>query len=179
MQTRKLIILLSIYTIIFIGFVTYSTLPEQFRSIDRTIEYQTIVDTEKIRLFDVMADVENYPLVFQKNYVSVVILNQTSNSVLSLETVKEAGVQITLQIEHIFIPYESHRISILDGDAKGTSIIVWFDDFGENKTQISTKLDLHLKGVMSPFGIIPEQNIIHAQNTMLNNFLERLNEIES
>ena len=174
MQTRKLIILLSIYTIIFISLVTYSTLPDQFRTVERTIEFQTIVDAEKIKLFDVMADVENYPSVFQENYVSVKILNQTNNSIMSLETVKEAGIQTTLQVKHTIIPYESHQMSILDGDAKGTTIIVWFSDFDTNKTQISIKLDLRLKGIMTPFGVIPDQNIQHALSTVLNNFLEYL-----
>jgi len=179
MQTRKLIILLSIYTVIFTVLVTYTTLPEQLRTIERSIEFQTNVSVEKTRLFEVMADVENYPSVFQENYVSVKILNKTSNFILSLETVKEAGIQTTFQVKHSLIPYESHQITILDGDAEGTNIIVWFDDFDVNRTQISVKLELKLKGVMYPFGIIPDQNINNAFNTVLNSFIEYLDIFES
>ena len=159
--------------------VTYATLPEQLRSIERSIAFQANVDVEKTKLFDVMADVENYPSIFPENFVSVKILNKTSNSILSLETVKEAGVQITFQVKHTMIPYESHQISILDGEAEGTNIVVWFNDFDVNKTQISAKLDLRLKGIMAPFGIIPDQNIKHAFNTILNGFIEYLDKFES
>jgi len=179
MQTRKLIILLSIYAIIFIVLVTYTTLPEQLRKIERSIELQTIVDVDKLLLFEVMADVENYPSVLQENYVSVKILNKTRNVIHSLETVKEAGIQTTFQVKHTIIPYQSHQISILDGDAQGTNIIVWFNDFGPNRTQISAKLDLRLKGIMYPFVIIPDQNINNAFNTVLNSFIEYLDIFES
>ena len=174
MQTRKLIILLVIYGAIFTVLVIYTTLPEQLVTIERSIEFQTNVDVEKTKLFYVMADVENYPLIFPENFVSVEILNKTSNSILSLETIKEAGIQTTFQVKHTMFPYESHQITILDGDAEGTNIIVWFNDFDVNKTQISAKLDLRLKGIMIPFGIIPDQNIKHAFNTILNSFIEYL-----
>lgn len=179
MQTRKLIILLVIYVAIFTVLVTYTTLLEQLRVIERSIEFQTNVDVEKTKLFGVMADVENYPSIFPENFVSVKILNKTSNSILSFETVKEAGIQTTFQIKHTMVPYESHQITILDGDAEGTNIIVWFNDFDANKTKISAKLDLKLKGIMIPFGIIPDQNINHAFNTILNGFIEYLDKFES
>ena len=179
MQTSKLIILLSIYTVIFTLLVTYTTLPESFRTIERSMELQTSVDVEKTKLFDVMADVESYPSIFPENFVSVKILNKTNNSILSLETVKEIGIQTTFQVKHTLIPYESHQITILDGDAEGTNIIVWFNDFDVNRTQISAQVDLRLKGVMFPFGILPDQNINHAFNTILNGFIEYLDKFES
>jgi len=170
MQTKKLIILLVIYAGIFTVLVTYTTLPEQLRTIERSLEFQTNVDVEKTKFFEVMADVENYPSVFQENYVSVKILNKTSNSILSLETVKEAGIQITFKVKHTLTPYEFHQITILDGDAKGTNIVVWFNDFGVNGTQISAKLDLKLKGILTPLSIVPDNNIRQAMNTVITNF---------
>ena len=56
-------------------------------------------------------------------------------------------------------PYEFHQITILDGDASGTNIVLLFNDLDVNRTQISVKLDLKLKGIMAPFGILPAQNI--------------------
>lgn len=179
MKDRKSVILFVIYVVIFIVFVTYATLPEQLRTIQRSVEFQTTVDVEKTKLFDVMADVENYPLVLPESYVSVKILNKTSNSILSLETVKEAGVQATFHVRHTIIPNESHQITILDGDAKGTNIVIWFNNSDSNKTQISTKLDLRLTGIMAPFGILPENNIHHAFNTILDSFAEYVHKTES
>lgn len=179
MKNRNLVILFVIYIVIFTVLVTYTTLPEQLRTIERSLKFQTTVDVEKTKLFDVMADVENYPSILPESYVSVKILNKTSNSILSLETVKEAGVQTTFKVKHTIIPYESHQITILDRDAKGTSIVVWFNDLDLNKTQISTKLDLRLTGIMAPFSILPDQNIHHAFNTVLNSFVEYVHKTES
>ena len=174
MQTRKLIILLVIYAIIFTVLVTYTTLPEKLRTIERSLEIQRTVDVEKIKLFDVMADVKHYPSILPDNYVSVEILSNTTNSIMSLETIKEAGVQTTFKVQHTIIPFQSHQITILDGDAKGTSIMILFNSLDDNKTQISATLDLKVKGIMYPFGILPEQNIRHAFNTILDHFVSYL-----
>lgn len=172
MRTRKKIILFVIYAVVFTVLVTYITLPEQLRAIERSIEVQTNVDIEKTKLFEIMADVKNYPYFLPENYVSVQILDKTGNSIRSLETAKEAGIQTTFTVKHTLIPYESHQMTILDGDAEGTNIFLWFDDFDVNKTTISVKLDLKLKGIMMPFSIISHHNVKSALDTALNSFIE-------
>lgn len=174
MKSSNSIILFVMYSMFFIILVIYTTLPDELRTIERSLEFQTIIDVEKKNLFDVMANVENYPLILPNSYVSVQILDKTDNSIISLETVKEAGIQTTFKVKHDFIQYDSHQITILDGDAKDSSIILWFNDYDINKTRILVKSDLKLKGIMIPFGIIPDENIHHAFNTVLNGFTEYL-----
>jgi len=172
MKPNNRTILFSIYSIILIILVIYTTLPDELRTIERSLEFETIVDVEKTNLYDIMADIEKYPLVMPDSYVSVEVLEKKDNSIISLETVQEAGIQIPFMVKHTLIPYESHQITILDGDAKDSNIILWFNDYNVNQTQISVKLNLNFKGVMVPFGIIPHENINHAFNTILDKFIE-------
>ncbi len=175
MKSNNRIILFSIYSIILIILVSYTTLPDELRTIERSLEFETIVDVEKTNLYDIMANIEKYPLILPDSYVSVEVLEKKDNFIISLETIQESGIQITFTVKHILIPYESHQIIVLDGDAKDSNIILWFNDYDVNKTQISVKSDLNFKGIMIPFGIIPDKNIHHAFNTILDTFIEYMN----
>ena len=172
MKHRKFVILFIVYSISFIILVSNATLPDELRTIERSLEFQTIVDVEKNDLFSIMANVEKYPLILPDSYVSVKILDKKDNYIIALETVKEAGIQTTFKVKHTFIENESHEITILEGDAKNSNIVVWFTDYSVNKTQISIESNLQLKGIMAPFGIVPDGNFHHALNTILDMFIE-------
>jgi len=169
MQTKQKF-LLSFYVIIFSSLVIMTTFPDELRPAERTIELSTVVSANKILLFNQISDVEKYPIVFPDTFISVEILEKNNNSIKTLETAKEIGIEQTLQIQHDLIPTDSHEITILSGDAKGTKIIIWFYEIDEN-----TKLDLHLEGLLIPFGLLSDNNFQHAFDTMINRFVEYVN----
>jgi ribosome-associated toxin RatA of RatAB toxin-antitoxin module len=152
-----------------------TTFPDELRPAERTIELSTVVSANKILLFNQISDVEKYPIVFPDTFISVEILDKNNNSIKTLETAKEIGIEQTLQIQHDLIPTDSHEITILSGDAKGTKIIIWFYEIDENTTRISAKLDLHLEGLLIPFGLLSDNNFQHAFDTMINRFVEYVN----
>jgi coenzyme Q-binding protein COQ10 len=152
-----------------------TTFPDELRPTQRTIELSTVVSANKILLFNQISDVEKYPIVFPDTFISVEILDKNNNSIKTLETAREIGIEQILQIQHDLIPTDSHEITILNGDAKGTKIIIWFYEIDENTTRISAKLDLHLEGLLIPFGLLPESNFQHAFDTMINRFAEYVN----
>jgi|SaaInlStandDraft_2_1057019.scaffolds.fasta_scaffold16773_3 ribosome-associated toxin RatA of RatAB toxin-antitoxin module len=174
MQTKHKF-LLSFYVIIFCSLVIIATFPDELRPTERTIELNSVVSANKILLFNQISDVEKYPMVLPDTFISVDILDKTNNSIKTLETAKEMGIEQTLQIQHDLIPTDSHEITILNGDAKGTKIIIWFYEIDENTTRISAKLDLHLEGLLIPFGLLPESNFQHAFDTILDRFVEYVN----
>jgi coenzyme Q-binding protein COQ10 len=152
-----------------------TTFPDELRPTQRTIELSTVVSANKILLFNQISDVEKYSIVFPDTFISVEILDKNNNSIKTLETAKEIGIEQTLQIQHDLIPTDSHEITILNGDAKGTKIIIWFYEIDENTTRISAKLDLHLEGLLIPFGLLSDNNFQHAFDTMINRFAEYVN----
>jgi coenzyme Q-binding protein COQ10 len=174
MQTMNKL-LFTIYVIIFIPLIIFTVFPNELKTLDRTIEFQSTVPVNKIQIFNLMSEIEKYPLIFPDTFVAVEILNQTNHSIKTLETAKEMGIEKTFQIQHDLIPFESHEITILDGDAKGTKIVVWFNKIDENSTELSVKINLHVKGILVPFGILPESNFEHAFNTILKGFVEYTN----
>jgi|TARA_B110000438_G_scaffold112227_1_gene110124 ribosome-associated toxin RatA of RatAB toxin-antitoxin module len=172
MKTR--VFLVTIYVVIFVTLVTIVNVPDEMKSVDRTIEFSSIVSSNRVEIFNLIADVEKYPLIFPNTFTDVQISEKSHNTFKTFETAKEAGIKKTFEIQHDLIPFEFHKITILDGNAIGTSISIWFDDVDENNTKISIKLNLNLKGILVPFGFLPDSNIEHAFGTILKGFSEYL-----
>jgi len=147
-----------------------SGLPDIGPKLIKEISFVKIVDLNKQEIFDVMADIENYPRVFPRNVISVNILEQTENELLVEEKITEIGIVSKLLVKHTLLPYEQHIIEIIDGDAQGTKIIQKFEEI-DNKTKLSTFAEFKFDGVLIPFHFIPETQLIHAMDTMISNFV--------
>ena len=91
-------------------------------------EFETsrLVDVPNNRIFNVMADIENFPNILPENVVSVNIVNKTDNEITAEEELFEAGIKTKLLVKHTIKPYSEHVIEIIDGDAEGTKITQYF-----------------------------------------------------
>ena len=70
-------------------------------------EFETsrLVDISSTRIFDTMANVENFPNILPENVVSVNILSKTDNEIIAEEELSEAGIKTKLLVKHIIKPY--------------------------------------------------------------------------
>lgn len=127
------------------------------------------MNIEKEQIFRIMTDVSNYSNILPQNIISVKILDQNENSIIAEETMIEKGVKVTMLVKHTFIPFQTHSIEILEGDAKNTTIIQNFTSIG-NETEIETNVNFELNGVLSTLAFLPKSNYEHAMNTILTNF---------
>lgn len=129
------------------------------------------------KIFAVMADIENYPNILPNNIIYVNIINQTEvkgNStkiIFAEEKVSERGVITTLTVKHEITSPHGHKIEIMDGDAKGTTIKLKFESV-ENGTKLSSEAIIHIKGILAPFGFLTTPNLESALNSALDAFIE-------
>ena len=136
-------------------------------------EFETsrLVDISNTRIFDIMANVENFPNVLPENVVSVNILSKTDNEIIAEEELSEAGIKTKLLVKHTIKPYSEHIIEIIDGDAEGTKITQYFESV-DAQTKLTTKVNLNVKGITSLVAFVPEGNLVHAINTVVSHFVE-------
>ena len=139
------------------------------------IENTRDVFQHKEEAFLIMTDVKNYPKILPKNIVSVNIINQVDNTVLAEYELIENGIRTKLLAEHTMYPYDKHILEIMDGDAKGTKLIQDFttvecDESVGKCTQIASRVELNLGGILTPFGFLPKSNLDHAFNTIITSF---------
>lgn len=117
--------------------------------IEKHFVKQVNLDNKKI--FDAMADVKDYPTILPNRYMSVVVLNSSSNIIYTQETLHEKSLKLTLLVKHTLTPYSKHVIDVLSGDAKGTEIIFTYEGHG-NLTTIKTDAKIYLHGILVPLG---------------------------
>jgi ribosome-associated toxin RatA of RatAB toxin-antitoxin module len=129
------------------------------------------IDIPKEIFFRIITDVSNYPLILPQNIQSVTIKEQYDNVIIAEETMVEKGVRTTLVVKHTVVPYKTHTIEVLEGDAKGTKIIQSFESI-PNGTRINTNIHFDLKGILYPVLFLPQSNFEHAMNTVLTNFVQ-------
>ena len=125
----------------------------------------------KAKLFDTMTDVKNYPIILPKNVISVKILNQSDNVIYAEEEVVEKYVKTKLIVKHTIHPYDNHTMEVMSGDAKGTIITQTFDG-NDSITKFTTKIELHLQGILAPFVYFPKYVLVDELNNIISQFLD-------
>ena len=123
------------------------------------------------REYRVITDVENYHKILPGNIQSSNIIERSDNVFLVEYEVFEAGINTKLLVQHKMYPYNEHIMEIIDGDAKGTKITQKFSDT-DSVTKINTLIEFELKGILSPIGFLPKNNLEHAANTILTSFID-------
>ena len=135
------------------------------------IKTESTFNVEKEIIFNIMANVGNYPKILPQNIISVEIIEEEDNVIMAKEVLMERGIKITILAKHTLTPYSEHIIEIMDGDAKGTKIKQTFTD-NEGSTKISTEVELKLKGIINSMYYLPKHNFEHAIGTVNTNFVE-------
>ncbi len=131
-----------------------------------------VTNVDKNRIFDTIANIENYPNVLPNNILSVNIINRTENVIYAEETVQESGFKTKFLIRHQLQPYVSHKLEIYGENAHGTSIITTYEDV-DNGTKITLDINMQLSGPSAVFiSHLSENNIQSAMNSVLTSFVD-------
>ena len=142
-----------------------------------SLEFERTLEIEQEKLFLTMSDIENFPKVLPKNFVSVNILEINENKelgnivIIAEEEIQEKGMRTKFLVKHTLISSDEHILEIIDGDAKGTKIHLFFSTDG-NFTKLITTVDINFKGLLTPFAYLPESNVNHAMNTLVTTFYD-------
>lgn len=130
-----------------------------------------LTDVNKKDIFLTMADIKEYPKILPDNYISVDIINDTNGTIFAKEEVQQMGIRTKMLVKHEIIPYSKHILTILDGDAKGSTITETFDG-NDSHTRLTTDIDVHLHGILSPFASLTKSNLDSAVNTVISKFVD-------
>ena len=130
-------------------------------------QYKKEFSVDSKKLFDLLADVKNYPEIFPENIKSVKILNQTDNTIFTEETILLQGKTRVIEVKHEIKPYRSHTIIVLSGELKNTSFIINFHE-ENSKTHINIKAEVWFPAYLGFF--------VNNGPTGLNNFNQLINQ---
>jgi len=172
---RKKIILICVLPILALGTLAYinyqlgnSIFDTEGVMKDSIVE---LTDVNKKDIFLTMADIKEYPKILPDNYITVDIINDTNGTIYSKEEVQQMGIKTKMLVKHEIIPYSKHTLTILDGDARGSIITEFFDE-NDSHTKLTTDIDVHLHGILSPFTSLTKSNLDSAVNTVISKFVD-------
>ena len=134
------------------------------------ISFTKTIKINKEQIFNTMADYQNFPKVLPQNVVSIEsVATEKNTHVYKIEMI-EKGIKTKLLVSHTILPLNEQIIKVLDGDAKDTVIIQKFEEQGEFTT-LTTKANLKLSGILTPFKFLPIINFNHALETIVSSFV--------
>ena len=135
------------------------------------LEFERTLEIEQETFFLIMSDIENFPKILPQNFISVNILEINENTIIAEEEIQEKGIRAKFLVKHTLISNDEHILEVLEGDAKGTKIHLFFSTDG-NFTKLITTVDVNLKGILTPFSYLPESNVNSAMNTVVTSFYD-------
>ncbi|MGI0010806.1 MAG: DUF4214 domain-containing protein [Nitrosopumilaceae archaeon] len=143
---------------------------EEIQESVREITFVHILNANKSALFNTIADVQNYPIILPQNVISVKIVNQTNDIIYVEEELIEKFLKTKLLVKHTIQPYDKQTLEVMNGDAKGTTIILTFEETNSSSTTLTTEADLHLRGILKFIGFIPTTNLEKLYTPVLDSF---------
>lgn len=129
-----------------------------------------IINLPQERAFSVVKDIGKLPSLFPDRYKSFNILEQSDNHILTEEIVSISGKEIKQKVKHILEPNRMLKSEIIEGDTKGTILIIELNPKSNSSTEIKIDADLKFGKLGTEFGIFAKRKIKNEINHIIDQF---------
>ena len=129
-----------------------------------------IINLSQERVFSVVKDIGKLPSLFPDRYKSFNILEQSNNHILTEEIVSITGKEIKQKVKHILEPNRMLKSEIIEGDTKGTILIIELNPKSDSSTEIKIDADLKFGKLGSVFGIFAKRKIKNEIDHIIDRF---------
>lgn len=133
-----------------------------------------IVNIPRDKIFSVIKEVDKLPVLFPDKYKSFKILEQSDTYILTSEIVSISGKEIKQKVKHILEPNKSLRSEIIEGDTKGTILVIELNSKSNSSTEIKIDANLKFGKIGAIFGIFAKRKI----KTEIDSFIDRYSKQE-
>ena len=135
------------------------------------IHIEKMINAERHRVFDIVANFENFQNVMPQYFPSVRVRSVRENTAIVEEHIRLGGRELVMMTKHVTRYPELHEIFVVGGDAKGTHITEKYEKAGD-----ATKLvvDANIKlGVFSKIlSIFSKKKIKIEFNQIIEEFVK-------
>lgn len=129
-----------------------------------------IINLPQERVFSVVKDIGKLPSLFPDRYKSFNILEQSDNHILTEEIVSISGKEIKQKVKHILEPNRTLKSEIIEGDTKGTILIIELNPKSNSSTEIKIDADLKFGKLGTVFGIFAKRKIKNEIDHIIDQF---------
>ena len=120
------------------------------------VHIEKMINAERHRVFDVVANFENYQNILPTYFPSIRIRSVRENTAIVEEHLRLGGKELVMMTKHITIYPETHEIFVIGGDAKGTHIVEKYEKTGD-ATKLIVDADIKLGSFLKTLFISGEK----------------------
>jgi len=129
-----------------------------------------IINLSQEKVFSVIKDIVKLPSLFPDKYKSFNILEQSDNHILTEEIVSISGKEIKQKVKHILEQNRLLKSEIIEGDTKGTILMIVLNQKSNSRTEIKIDADLKFGKIGALFGIFAKRKIKTEIDNLINRF---------
>ncbi|HEY7733198.1 MAG TPA: SRPBCC family protein [Nitrososphaera sp.] len=134
------------------------------------VENSKTVNAAQKEIFALITDFEKLPSRFPNRYRSLKVLQRSGNTVTVEEDVMAAGREFHQITRHQLEPNSKLRSEVIEGDTKGTRVIITLEPESSERTKVSVDADLKLGKMGSMLGVFAKGKIKEGLERMIDEF---------
>ena len=128
------------------------------------------VNIPQERIFSVIRDIGKLPTLFPDKYKSFKIVEQSDKHILTEEIVSISGKEIKQKVKHFLEPNRLLKSEVIEGDTRGTVLIIELKSKSDSSTEIKIDVDLKFGKIGAVFGVFAKHKIKNEIDKIIEQF---------
>lgn len=125
------------------------------------------VNLPRGKVFSTIKEIDKLPTLFPDKYKSFKVIERSDNHILTEEIVSISGKEIKQKVQHSLEPDRMLKSEIVEGDTKGTVLIIELDSKSDSSTEIKIDADLKYGKIGAVLGIFAKRKIKSEMNKII------------
>ena len=117
------------------------------------------VDLPREEVFSAIKEIDKLPTLFPDKYKSFKIIERSDNHILTEEIVSISGKEIEQKVKHTVETDRMLRSEVIEGDTKGTILIIELNSKSDSVTEIKIDAELKYGKIGAVLGIFAKHKI--------------------
>jgi len=133
------------------------------------VHIEKIINAERHRVFDIVANFENLQNILPRYFPSIRIRSVRENTAVVEEHLRLGNKEFIMMTKHVTKYPEMHEIFVIGGDAKGTHITEKYEKVG-GTTKLTVDADIKLGGFLKILSMFSKKKIKTEFNQIIDEF---------
>lgn len=133
----------------------------------RVVTSKTVnLPTDKV--FSTIRDIDKLPTLFPDKYKAFKVIERSDKHMITEEIVAISGKEIKQKVQHTLEPEKMLRSEVVEGDTKGTTLVIELNPISDSSTEVKVDADLKFGKIGVVIGIFAKHKIKNELDKIIN-----------
>ena len=119
------------------------------------------------KVYSTIKEIDKLPTLFPEKYRSFKVVERSDNRILTEEIVSISGKEIKQKVQHSLEPDRRLKSEVIEGDTRGTILIIELEPKSESSTEIKIDADLKYGKIGAMLGIFAKRKIKNEMDKLI------------